>query len=578
MRLPLSLRAAWQLGFWPAALNGLYKLGLAAGVFPVRAPAPADAALQPIFPPPVISDDPLPEVGEILSGRVRLFGAEAVPLRLAPSAPLRPWTAYESLPADGDIKAIWEPARFAFVFPLGRAFLKTGDPRFAAAFWRYFEEFEAANPPYFGENWMSGQEAGLRLMAFCWAGQIFAPAAAESTPQRLKRLSESVAAHAQRIPPTLLYARAQNNNHLLTEAAALYTAARALPAHPRAAQWRRLGKNWLAWCFSHQFDAEGEYIQHSSNYQRLALRTAQWIFEIAAGEFDAFLPTLQKAARWLAARTDPLSGRACNLGANDGANIFPVSSAPGWDFRPLFQPGQPIRAGLEKAPAWHHLRVKRYFNRPSHADHLHLDLWLNGLNLALDPGTFSYNAAPPWDNGLTTALVHNTLTVDGRDQMTRAGRFLYLDWGISRWLDENSAESEAYARLGLLHRRKIESLPAGWRVRDEALFTRPGPVRKLRLHWLLADLPWKFSALENGAALILRAAFGEVKIRLESDFPAQLSLFRAGESLLAAAPADPIRGWASPLYGQRLPALSLALEVESAQTTHFVTTIEGNDE
>lgn len=568
----LILRALRQLGILPAALNGLYKVGLAAGVFPVHAPRAVRAPLQPIFPPPPISDDPLPEAEEILNGRIRLFGGEPVALRLAPSAPLRPWTAYESLPAAGDIKFIWEPARFGFVFPLGRAFLQSGQTRFAAAFWRFFEEFDSANPPYLGENWMSGQEAGLRLMAFCWAGQIFAPAA-DSNPQRMRRLSEAVAAHAQRIPPTLLYARAQNNNHLLTEAAALYTAARALPEHPRASQWRRLGKKWLNWCFSHQFDAEGEYIQHSTNYQRLALRTAQWVFEISGGEFDAQLPVLRRAAQWLAARTDPLSGRACNLGANDGANIFPVSSAPGDDFRPLFQPGSPISVELPARPAaWQHLRVKRYRSRPSHADHLHLDLWLNGLYLARDPGTFSYNAPAPWQNSLTTALVHNTLTVDDRDQMTRAGRFLYLDWGTSRWLDDFTAESDAYARLGLIHRRKVETLPAGWRVRDEALFTRPGFSRRLRLHWLLADLPWQFSTRAGGAALTLRTPFGALTLEIWADFPLQASLFRAGQSLLGAAPADPTRGWFSPTYAAKIPALSLALTGSCDHSTAFITT------
>jgi len=578
-----SLRAARQLGWLPVALNGLYQIGLKTGIFRLLLPPRARTTpLARIFPvsTTVPRDDPFPEAEEILSGKIRLFGGDLVPVRLAPSAPLRHWTAYESLPGASDIKLIWEPARFGFVFPLGRAFQRSNDERYAAAFWRYFEEFESANPPYSGENWMSGQEAGLRLMAFCYAGQLFAPAKEASTLERMRRLSSSIAAHAERLPATLLYARAQNNNHLLTEAAALYTAARALPTHPRAAQWHKLGKKWLNWCFANQFDEDGEYIQHSSNYQRLALQTALWVFTIAPSQFDAYRPTLARAARWLEHHTDPLSGHACNLGANDGANIFPATSAPFDDFRPALNAARKQwAAGSEQSSApqpaaWHHLRVKRYTSRPSHADHLHLDLWLNGLYLTLDPGTFSYNAAPPWDNALTTALVHNTLTVDDLDQMTRAGRFLYLDWGASRWLDDQTAESDAYARLGVIHRRRVESLPDGWRVRDEALFTRPGVPHQLRLHWLLADLPWQFSLLENGAALTLQALFGAIAIKIQADFPAQVSLFRAGESLLTAAPADPIRGWFSPTYTAKIPALSLALTGQCDHSAAFITTVE----
>ena len=61
-------------------------------------------------------------------------------------------------------------------------------------------------------------------------------------------------------------------------------------------------------------------------------------------------------------------------------------------------------------------------------DQLHFDLWWRGINITPDAGTYLYNAAPLWDNPLVSTRVHNTVTVDGRDQMTRGGRFLVLDW------------------------------------------------------------------------------------------------------------------------------------------------------
>ena len=45
----------------------------------------------------------------------------------------------------------------------------------------------------------------------------------------------------------------------------------------------------------------------------------------------------------------------------------------------------------------------------------------------MDAGTYLYNAAPPWDNSLAFTAVHNTLTVNQRNQMTPAGRFLFVD-------------------------------------------------------------------------------------------------------------------------------------------------------
>ena len=38
-------------------------------------------------------------------------------------------------------------------------------------------------------------------------------------------------------------------------------------------------------------------------------------------------------------------------------------------------------------------------------------------NIALDGGTYSYNAPAPWNLGLAGTCWHNTVTVDGRAQM-----------------------------------------------------------------------------------------------------------------------------------------------------------------
>jgi uncharacterized heparinase superfamily protein len=86
------------------------------------------------------------------------------------------------------------------------------------------------------------------------------------------------------------------------------------------------------------------------------------------------------------------------------------------------------------------------------------------LNIALDPGTYLYNAAPPWENALSGSDVHNTLTVDGMDQMQRVGKFLFLDWAQARLIQQERAsqgslrqvvaEHDGYRSLGITHRRR----------------------------------------------------------------------------------------------------------------------------
>jgi hypothetical protein len=151
---------------------------------------------------------------------------------------------------------------------LGRAYHLTRDEKHAQAFWRNFERFDEGNPPYAGPHWMNGQEVAIRLMALVWCAQVFAPSAASSRRRRT-RLARSIAEHAARIPPTLVYAR-QNNNHLVTEATALYLAGAALDHR----SWRELGWRWLNRALQRQISSRGEYIQHSTNYHRLMLQSA----------------------------------------------------------------------------------------------------------------------------------------------------------------------------------------------------------------------------------------------------------------------------------------------------------------
>ncbi len=637
----VALKALGQLGIQPVALNALYRFGLASGHYrrlTARPPEAGDWSLQAVLPLPGREDLSallgragksalLKEADEVAGGKVRLFGGEPVPLQLAPQGPLQHWTAYERgqarIPESGagnpDVKFVWEPARFGWAFTLGRAYRVSGDEKYALAFWQGLETFLDANPPYLGPHWMSAQEVAIRLMAFVWASQVFADARA-STPGRQKRLAEAVAAHAARIPITLVYARSQNNNHLLSEAAGLFTAGLALPGHPQAARWRLLGWKWFNAGLQSQIDGYGEYTQHSANYHRLMLQLALWVnalHQIAGtGRYfpHATAGALARAVHWLLALLDPAEGRVPNLGANDGAYIFPMTIAPFADYRPVLYaaarafldydlPHGPwdelsLWSGvpLEKpkymqlpryvgdhiygVDSWAYFRTAQFNSRPSHADQLHVDLWWRGLNVARDAGTYLYNAPPPWDNPLVTAFVHNTVTLDGRDQMTRAGRFLYLDWfnayrkgrieADANVLQCLSARHYGYMRHGVRHTRNVTAFADGrWQVADEMLVLRPPWERRplrFRLHWLLPDWEWELAEDAGRVECGLASPHGKIRLVLSTGpRPARLqtsaTLVRAGERLYGPGEVLPVMGWFSPTYGVKLPALSLALEV-----------------
>ncbi len=661
-RIWIGVKALRQLGLSQVGLYGLYQLGLGTGHYHRTLDAvlshlqaiddPAYYRLHPCMSLPDrhtlvdLLGSELPtlyaQADEVVDGKVRLFGGQPVPLLLALPQPLDYWTKYEggdNRLAGQDIKFTWEPARFGWACTLARAYYLSDDEKYAEAFWGYTEQFISSNPAYFGPHWSSAQEVAIRLIALTFAFQIFVQSS-RSTPERAEHLARALAIHAGRIPPTMAYARSQNNNHLITEALGLYTASAVLPDHPLAAKWHRLGWSWLQRGFLSQISPDGIYVQHSTNYHRLMLQAALWMYAIRAKAFESeptppHLDTrLATATEWIWQRLDPESGRVPNLGHNDGANILPLAIYQFSDYRPVvyaaaraflntnLEPIGPwtemacwLSRSSEKSTAtvntvfwkdegrvarinkgspsgqynpenrsWASLRVVTYHSRPAHADQLHVDLWWHGLNLAQDPGTYLYNSPPPWDNSLTAAFVHNTVTVDGHDFMHRAGRFLYLDWAQatlsasgrdSRSLGSITAFHNGYRKLGLVHSRSLTALINGdWEITDR-VSGAPTKKHNIRLHWLLPD--WEYELIESPDKevfpwyiLRVRSPYGWVALNLgmvkeapslQQGQAVKFQLVRAGQVLSGSGQVSPIAGWFSPTYGDKIPALACILEV-----------------
>ena len=635
------LKVARILGMRPIGWYLVYQAGLRSGHYRRSTPSQRESrplTLRPVWPLPpadlvraVLGEagrsDLLAEADEISKGWVRLFGGPPAKLELAPPIPLHHWTAYELRKASlgtEDVKLIWEPGRFGWVYTLGRAYHLTRDERFAETFWKFFEVFDRANPPNLGPNWISAQEVSLRLLALAFASAVFS-ASPQSTSARQARLAQSIAEHASRIPPTLPYARAQHNNHQVSEALGLYAAGLVLPGHLLASRWREMGWRELNRALQSQIEPDGAYTQHSTNYHRLMLQAALLADALRRQEGRAWpsltLQRLQAASLWLYHHLDPSSGRVPNLGHNDGAHILPLASGGFSDYRPTIQacarafghprllsPGpwdelslwlgsgidpllEPSQAPLYSSSplprlehpggrGWASLRAVHFTCRPAHADQLHVEIWHAGENLALDAGTYRYNAPPPWDNALASTAVHNTITVDGIDQMTRAGKFLWVDLAQAKYTAVTppliSAEQDGYRRLGLLHRRELHSATEGWVIQDNLIpVSSKNRPHRFTLHWLLPDWPFDLS---DQHTLTLHGKTFEFTVRVAVSSPEQnagenpsFQLIRAGESLFGPPSPTPLFGWVSPTYHLRLPALSLRLSLTAIAPVRFTT-------
>ncbi len=507
------------------------------------------------------------------------------------------WSAFPDFSlAGGDVKGYWESSRFEGLQILALGWLCCGHAEFRVGIGHWLENWCENNPANAGLQWKCGQETGLRLMQTLlvadllerWGGALPAPA-----------LTTFVRQHAARIEPTILYAVAQDNNHGTSEASALYLAGLFLERqgdHALGLRYAALGRRWLEERVARLVMPDGSFAQHSMNYHRMMLDTCA-LAETARrahGEaaFSATMSSrLAAATRWLATMTDSHSGDAPNLGANDGARLFVLDDSAYRDFRPsvrwarqlflalpsveadermawlglqpLLNSGRAASARVSRLlpdggyaclvarEAWALLRLPRFSFRPSHADALHLDLWVNGENRLRDDGSFSYNAEDRWLRYFGSTAAHNTVQFDDRDQMPRMSRFLFGDWLEAEELKMGEAEGEVVAAYrdyrGARHRRSVKLEPGRCVVIDHVSGFDEKAVLRWRIappagDWHCADGTWRDA---------------HVKISVTSTAP--VTRFEC------------VEGWESRRYNEKssLPVLEVEVACASILTTEI---------
>jgi Heparinase II/III-like protein/Heparinase II/III N-terminus len=516
----------------------------------------------------------------------------------------------------GDIKVIWEMNRFGFAYTLVRAYWRTGNEEYPELFWQLVEDWRRNNPPNRGANWKCGQEISLRLMAWVFGlyGFLDSPA---TTARRVWGLAEMAALSGERIAANVGYALSQRNNHGISEGVGLWTAGVLFPEFARAEAWREEGRRILEKLGRELIYEDGSFAQHSVNYHRLMLQDYLWALRLGEIHGQAFSGELKervgKAADFLVQLQDPSTGLAPCYGANDGALILPLDNCDYRDMRPVTQavrylatgkrchgsgpwdedllwlygpgaldspaevrPNADLRAPQGgyytlRTPTSHiFTRCGAFRHRPSQADLLHVDLWWRGQNVALDPGTYSYNGPTPWSNALAGTLHHNTVSVDGQDQMNRVGRFLWLPWPKAKvrlqapsngqFLTWWEGEHDGYRRLKapVRHRRGIVRLEEEWWLVVDHL-SSPGD-HEYRLHWLFQDVPYSWDV--KAGLLLLKTPAGAYWVKVGGTTEGK-------EWSLATGEAESARGWNSPYYGCREPALSLSFTVRARSTVFW---------
>ncbi len=588
------------------------------------------------------------EAEKILAGELKYFEHTPYQIGFPPDWHLDPRTNirvdakkhWSQIPDYGayDVKFIWEASRFNQVYALMRAYAFKKDERYPEAFWTLVEDWARKNPPQRGPNWKCGQETSLRILAWCFGLYAFKDASS-STPMRVAQLTQFIAAQAERVHANLDFAVSTRGNHAISEAFGIWLAGMLFPDLKQAETYRSLGREILEREARVHIFRDGTYSMYSLNYHRFILHVyflAMRLGELNQDRFsDALYQSISKSLDFIAQLIEPSSGEMPVYGSNDGALVCPLDGCDFTDYRPTLQMGWFLTRGkrLFDAGAWDEslfwlwggreshvvttlvvatagrlksslhgafpdggvhilrgessaafIRCADFRERPSHADQLHVDLWMRGKNIACDAGTFLYNGQGIWQNGLARTSAHNTVTVDDADQMLWFSRFTWGEWARGRVLKQSDhkwqGEHDGYARLGVRHVRTVLSLDEDrWLVVDHLFGNRP---YRFSLHWLLNDFPHSVTPEQN--LIYLRSAkspdFADGNQNqeiLESAFIIRMGLLEGDANFsLVRGDANSTRGWRSRYYGHKEPALSARLETQRAQAVFW--TFFGFDE
>ena len=472
------------------------------------------------------------------------------------------WWKVPHLPAGADIKDVWEPARFSWVYDLVRAFAVSGDEAYANAFFAYAGAWCDANPPFLGAHWSCGQETAIRVLAILH-GIDSLPGHVADEPN-ISRLEEMLGWSGERIADAIGYGLSQRNNHGISESAALvHLGLRLAGIHPSAKRWLSTGIRCLNEQICDQFSEDGWYAQHSFIYMRVALEQAlyaHWVLRASGlGLAAESLDRLGAAMELLMLLVNPQTGIVPNHGANDGARVLPLAPTDHRDFRPVLTLAaivldRPLVDGLPPDPftvkwlgavprserandkwlnvgasGWvvaQNARYKLflfagcYRHRPSHLDQLHVHLSCSGREIITDAGTYSYNRLPPWNNGLVTSFVHNGPVLNGREAAERGPRFLWLAWPRAKVVTATQSPDtiRIVAERDGQVRREIILGPHRARIIDRSI---DATARELQVTWLVHP---------DSAGLCSVSAVGANEVEVSD---------------------DQVVGWFSPTYGRK---------------------------
>ncbi len=514
----------------------------------------------------------------------------------------------------GNVKCVWELSRHHHLTVVATAYWLTGDDVYADLVARQLKSWWAENPFLSGVHWTNGIELGIRLISWTWirrllndwpkVGDVF-----DTNDDALRQIWWH-----QSYLATFRSRGSSANNHVIAEAAGRLVAACAFPWYAESESWRadaaaQLGNELQA----NTFDS-GVNRELATDYQLLVAELGL----LAGVEADAAGAPLAPATWALLARSldaaaalVDVTGRPPRQGDGDegralvvdgpaaepwpillGVGAQTVGAMPWWprgapsvaavvvgalsgahatvEDRPSEPPLTFLDAGLAllRTPRDGSPEIWCRFDAGphgflsiaahAHADAMSVEVRYDGVDVLADPGTYCYHGEPEWRSYFRSTLAHNTIEIDGTNQSVDGGPFMWTAHAHSEMQVAQSQEGtvqvcmgehDGYGRLdkGLSHARTValDSNSRHLSIVDLVSTTSDhslkiafhlGPEVSVVLRGTVAELQWPTARGTAAADLHL---------------PGQLHWSQHhGET-------QPVLGWYSPRFGEKVPSTTL---------------------
>lgn len=421
------------------------------------------------------------------------------------------------------------------------------------------------------------------------------------------------------------------NNHLFGEYMGLFVASLTWPCWPESTQWMEIGRRGLEEEALKQNTPDGVNKEQAIYYQHEVMD--MMLLCHLAGKANgvlfssAYLARLEKLAEFLASLMD-VGGHVPMIGDSDDAKMVRLAYANDWcHYRSLLascailfsRPDFKVKArvfddknkwlfGDEGLAKWEALASsgskspRRAFSNGGywiigdnfdtaeelriavdaaplgylsiaahgHADALSLTLSLGGEPFLIDPGTFAYHTQQRWRDYFRGTSAHNTVRVDGLNQSTIGGSFMWLQKANAKceeWIstidsDQFVGSHDGFERLAdkVTHRRTIRLDKKSCQIAiTDRLECKDN--HEVELFWHFAP---ECNVRQEDLLVVATRAKRTISFGF-SGMACNASLFRGDDAL-------PL-GWVSERFDEKVPATTLRRTATISGTTEFITNI-----